>query len=249
MNAEAAPASVVNSPRTSVPFSVSGPFKFRLGLFLFGMLLGLAGLWLLFPVLLHPSPIGFPSDRAGAAAAATYQVSALKAAEIGLIRGHLWADAAFADSRLLWRDRSAPLDRGTIERIARARSTMETALALAPVNAEGWLFLAALPSGPPASDSRVATLLELSYFTAPNALALAPWRLERAATSSALADKGIQDLVMSDIRRILTYRPQARSAIVAAHRNALPQNRPLFEALVGEVDSGFAQSLRAAQPK
>ena len=42
----------------------------------------------------------------------------------------------------------------------------------------------------------------MSYFTGPSALDLAPRRLERAATSSALADNDLQAFIKSDIRAI-----------------------------------------------
>ena len=71
------------------------------------------------------------------------------------------------------------------------------------------------------AENRVGTLLEMSYFTAPSASELAPWRLERAATSSALADKDIQAFVKSDIREILNRRPEFQQAIIAAYRKRL----------------------------
>jgi hypothetical protein len=42
----------------------------------------------------------------------------------------------------------------------------------------------------------------MSYFIAASALDLAPWRLERAATSSALADTDLRAFVERDIRGI-----------------------------------------------
>jgi len=237
-------------PPTPSPLFFAPPAKLRLGLCVFGVILALCGSWLLLPELLRPRAAGLPQDGAAATAAATHRSAALLAARIGLIRGDLWAEAAFADSSLLWLDRSALLDRANAERLEKARSNTERALALAPVNGAAWLFLAALPGGASSSgDNRVAALLQMSYLTAPNDLDLADLRLERATTSNALADKDIQDLARSDIRRIMAYRPQLKSAIAAAYRNALPQNRPIFEALVGDVDPALAQALRGGASK
>jgi hypothetical protein len=236
--------------RAPSPAASASPLKTRLGLFAFGAILALSGCWLLLPELIQPKTIGLPQDAAGAAAANAHKSEALLAAQIGAIRGDLWAAAAFADSSLLWLDRAALLDRANSGRIARARSNAESALALAPINGEAWLFLAALPSDAPGgAESNVAALLQMSYFTAPNDLTLAELRLARVATSSALADKDIQEFIKNDIRRILAYRPHLKSAIIAAYRNAWPQNRPLLESLAADVDPAFAQSLRSASQK
>lgn len=236
------------SPRRAAPFAgATATRAFRIRLFAFAVFLGLCGLWLLAPELLRPKGLKLAHDKAKAVAAESLRSSALLAARIAAIRGDLWAEAAFADSSLMWLDR-ATVDRAAAARLERARSTAETALAYAPIDGQAWLFLARLPAAQ-ANDSGVAPLLEMSYFTAPNALGLADLRIERAASSSALADKDIQEFIKSDIRRILTYQPQLKPAIVAAYRNALPQNQPLFESLAADVDPAFAQSLRSGPPK
>jgi hypothetical protein len=248
MNSEIPSASSAIFLHRASTSSFPPPLTFRVWLLGFGLFLGLCGLWLLVPALLQPKTIGLPQDRATAAAANASQSQILRAAEMGMIRGDLWAQAAFADSILLWRDRQAPLDKATAAKLARMRSTMETALTFAPVNGPGWLFLALLPASTSA-DNRVAAFLELAYFTAPNALELAPLRIERAAASSALAEKEIQEFVKTDIRKILAYRPNMKSAIVTAYRNAWPQNQPLFEALVTDADPVLGQTLRSGSPK
>lgn len=234
---------------TASPRAVTGQLALRTGLLLFAVLLGLGGTWLTLADVSHSRRTGLPLDRPSASAASEARASALLAARIGIIRGDLWAEAAFADAGLLWQDRPAPPDPARAERLDRARTALDKALSLAPANAEGWLFLAELPSASGGADPRVARLLEMTYYTAPNAVELAPWRIERAASSTALSEPTIQDLVRSDIRRVVTRRPQLEPAIVAAYRNASPQNRGLLEALAADVDAGFAQRLRASAPK
>jgi hypothetical protein len=204
---------------------------------------------MLLPELLRQKPIAFPLDRASAEALAVYRPRAVLAASIGAIRGDLWAEAAFTDSRFMWADRPASLDRTNNDRIDAARANAETALKFAPINGAVWLFLAKLPTNSPNNENRVATLLEMSYFTAPSDADLAPARLERAATSSALADKDIQAFIKTDIRAILSRRPEFQQGIMAAYRNALPQNQPMFESLVAGVDPNAAQLLHSDQPK
>ncbi len=225
------------------------PMRLCAALLVFGIVLGLSGIWMLLPELVRPKAIGLSFDRNGAEAAEARQTRAVLAAEIGAIRGDLWAEAAFTGARFMWTDRLAIRDWTSSGQVARARASAETALALAPVNGAAWLFLAKLPAGSPEGENQIAALLEMSYFTAPGDLALAPWRLERAATSSALADKDIQAFVKSDIRGILDRRPEFRQAIIAAYRNAWPRNQPIFESLVAGADLAAAQLLRSGQSK
>jgi hypothetical protein len=227
---------------------LSAPLRLRLALLVFGVVLGLFGFWMLLPELLRPKPIGLTFDRAGAEAAAAHRTGAILAAEIGAIRGDLWAEAAFTGA-LMAADRSTSLERTHSDQLARAKAEAETALALAPVNGAAWLFLAELPAASLEGENRVLTLLEMSYFTAPSSLDLAPLRLERAATSSAFADKDFQAFIKSDIRGILDRGPEYRQAIMAAYRNAWPQNQPVFESLVAAADPAMAQLLRSGQPK
>lgn len=82
--------------------------------------------------------------------------------------------------RALHGDRSLDeFDRANSGQFARARANAEAALEFAPVNGAAWLFPASLPASSQDGENRVGTLLELSYFTAPSALDLAPRRLER----------------------------------------------------------------------
>jgi len=234
--------------RLDVMFS-SAPMRLRWALLVFGIILGLSGLWMLLPELVRPKPIGLVFDRAGAETAAEHRTGAVLAAEIGAIRGDLWAEAAFTGARFMGIDRLAIHDWTSSGQLARVRANAETALALAPVNGAAWLLLAKLPAGSTEGENRVGTLLEMSYFTAPSALDLAPWRLERAATSSALADKDLQAFIKSDIRGILERGPEYRQVIMAAYRNAWPQNQPIFESLVADADPAVAHLLRSGQPK
>lgn len=223
--------------------------RLRSALLLLGAILGLSGIWLVVPDLLSSNTSSLPFDRNAAEAAGAHRIRALLAAELGVIRGDLWAKAAFTGARFLSIDRLASLDEADLKLLAQIRSNAETALALAPINGGAWLFLAKLPTTSPDAERRVGTLLEMSYFTAPSAPDLALPRVQRAATSSALADKDIQTFVASDFREILNRGPASQAAVIAAYRNALPQNQPVFESLVANVDPAVAQLLRPGPPK
>lgn len=245
-----APKTPFRAFRAWLDFMLSTPpMRVRSGLLVLGIVLGLSGVWMLLPELLNPGAPGLTFDRNSADAAAAHRGRAILAAEIGTIRGDLWASAAFTGARFMWTDRLMGLDRTSSEQLAQAKANAETALALAPVNGAAWLFLAKLPDASPDAGSRVSTLLEMSYFTAPSAPELAPWRLERAATSIAFADKDIQAFVKSDLRKMLDRRPEFQQTIINAYRNAWPQNQPIFESLVTDVDPAMAQLLRSSQPK
>ena len=201
------------------------------------------------PDLLSPKSIGLPFDPDTAESAATHRTGALMAAELGLVRGDLWAKAAFTGAPFLWTARPANLDPTELKQLARVRNTTETALALAPINGAAWLFLAKLPAISPEAESRVGNLLEMSYFTAPSAPDLALSRIQRAVTSSALANKDLQTFVSGDLREILGRGPQFQQAIIAAYRDALPQNQAVFELLIADADPAAAQMLHSNPPK
>lgn len=234
--------------RLDLMFS-SAPMRLRTALLIFGIGLGLSGLWMLLPELPRPKPADLPFDRNGAGAAAARRSRAVLAAEIGVIRGDFWAEAAFTGARFMRTDRSTSLGRTNSGHLARARANTETALALAPVNGAAVLFLARRPASSQDGENRVGALLEMSYFAAPSALDLAPRRLERAATLSALANKDLQAFVKSDIRAILDRGPEFQQAMMAADRNAWPRNQPIFKSLVADADPAAAQLLPSGQPK
>jgi hypothetical protein len=76
--------------RLDLMFS-SAPMGPRLALLVFGIGLGESGLSMLLPELLRLKPVDLPLDRNGTEAAAARPTRAVLAAEIGAIRGDLWA--------------------------------------------------------------------------------------------------------------------------------------------------------------
>jgi hypothetical protein len=220
--------------------------RLRSTLLVFGIVIGLCGIWMLLPAVLAPEPKGFPLDHNLAEAVPTWRMRAVLAAEIASIRGDLWTGAAFAGAHFI---PPAGFSETGSSQLNSVRANAETALAFAPINGAVWLLLALLTQNSPDHDNRVSTFLEMSYFTAPNDLSLAPLRVTRAATSSALANKDIQLFMKSDIRGILDRGPDHRLDIVAAYRNAWPQNQPIFETLVAEIDPAVATLLSAPQSK
>jgi len=220
------------------------PAPLRIGL------LGLGGAWMLLCALLAPQVVALPFDRDAAAAAAAHRSRAIAAARLGVIRGDLYAQAAYADAGLLWLDRARGLDAASAAEVQAARSNTETALTLAPVNGSAWLFLAALPpASAKAADPNGLVALQMSYLTAPDDPALARPRIERALALSVPIDKDLQAFLKGDLREILTGQPLQTPALLAAYKTASPQNQAIFEALAAEVDPDFGQSVRSQTPK
>ncbi|MGH6836795.1 MAG: hypothetical protein ACREC9_14935 [Methylocella sp.] len=120
--------------------------------------------------------------------------------EIGAISGDRWAGAAFTGALFMGTDRSTSRARANSGQTARARANAETALALAPFNGAAWLF--------GETSGKFAGWREPGWDSSRNVVFhraechLAPRRLERAATSSALADNDPQAFIKSDIRAI-----------------------------------------------
>src|SRR6516165_2974024 len=228
--------------RFTVPSPPQSLIKVRAGLAFFALVLGICGMWVLVPELLALQTAGLPRERNGGLALREAEDRVGWAAALAGIRGDLWARSSFTQSDILWLDRTNAASTAKTARINRARSDAERAVLLAPINGEAWLFLAKLPGVSSNPDPRVAAFLQMSFFTAPNDLSLAPMRLERAANTDALQDRDVQEFAKFDIRKILTEQPRLKPAIVAAYRGALPQNQALFESLVNDVDSAFVPS-------
>jgi hypothetical protein len=223
------------------------PVRLRCAVLIFGIYLGLFGTWILIPALLAPEPNGLSLDRILADAASTRRPRAVLAARIGAIRGDLWAEAAFTGAHFTWQDPATVLDETASSQLNSVRANAETALVWAPVNSAVWLLLAMLTQNPSDRDSPVSTFLEMSYFTAPNDLSLGSLRVMRAATSSAVANKDIQLFLKSDIRGLLDREPDHQQDIIDAYRQAWPQNQPIFENLVAEINPAVALLLSSPQ--
>src|SRR5262245_5606748 len=115
----------------------------RLAVFLFAVLLGLQGAWLLAAELIRPDIDQLPTDVATAAAAAKKRVAATVAASIGAVRGDLWAQSAHTYANLLWPE-NAQANYSTPEVLERARQSLDRAFHWGPQQSGAWLLLAGL---------------------------------------------------------------------------------------------------------
>ncbi len=85
----------------------------------------------------------------------------------------------------------------------------------------------------------------MSYYTAPNELALFPLRLQASLQPNNLKDPEIQDQVKRDIRLVVTKVPSLKPALIAAYRIAAPASKTMVERLISEIDPTYLAAMRA----
>ena len=167
------------------------------------VLLFAQGIWLTFPELARPGIGQLPTDATAAAAAAKHHGAAVWAASIAGIRGDLWAEAAFTEASLLWRDKQAAADKNVAETIRATRATTERALRDAPHRSDAWLLLAGLLSRF-GSAAEATEPLRMSYYTGPSDQGLMPLRLSVAIQAESFDDPEMRQLVSRDIGLLLS---------------------------------------------
>jgi hypothetical protein len=231
----AAPAKVRTSPvnRSSL--------LLRRAVSVYGFLLGAASLWILLAELSRPGVTILPTTRELAATAAAHRSDAMWAARIGVIRGELWAEAAFTYANLAWADNASA--QTTV--LQQANATATRAINLAPGNSAVWLLLAELASRYGQKTPNPIETVKMSYYTGPREDALEPLRLGLSAQLNVSADPELERLFRSDIETILTSRPGLKPAVLSAYALATPQARQIIDDTAGRVDPAFAQTLRS----
>jgi hypothetical protein len=223
------------------------PNWLRMGATVYAAVLGVAAVWMLTVELSRPTLPFFPQDVATARTAATHRGAAGAAAWIGLVRGNLWTDYAMAlAAPNLSGEPRGDAANASLQALEGTRSAAMRAAELAPYDSRAWLLLASVDTQ--ALDHKTARALKMSYYTAPNAAALIPLRINIATRADAITDPDLQILVSGEIRTIITRKPDLKPAILAAYRDALPDGRRFIEAEVVALDPGLLSSLRAINP-
>jgi hypothetical protein len=221
---------------------------FRSAMILFAGVSGLLALWILAAQLSVANVYKLPSAPNTTAAAKHLRRDAALAANLGIIRGDLWAQSAFTYGDLLWdspgvSSPNSSSDNALSADVASRR--IEKALRYAPHRSDVWLLLAALGSRLNWPNVDPASALKMSFYTGPSETSLIPLRLLVAARSTALGDADVQQFVRRDIRLILLRMPALKPAIQSAYHEANPANKRIIENAVNELDPTFAQLLRA----
>jgi hypothetical protein len=210
---------------------------FRLGLSLYGVILGAASLWLLLAELPRTSVTALPTSRDTAAAAALRRDDALWSARVGQLRGELWAESSFTFADLEWAA-SAPANL-----LDDAKNSAARAVRLAPTNSSVWLLLADLASRYRWEAPKPIETIKMAYYSGPHEGTLIPLRLMMSARLDDATDPEFERLFRSDVETVLTSRPSLRPALVSAYGQGTPSARHLIQDVASQIDSAFAQGL------
>jgi len=216
---------------------------FRVTTLLFAILLCLQCLWLLLAELGRPGIDGLPADATAAAAAAGKRNGAAWAASIGVLRGDLWAEAAFTYANLLFGPKVADGSADQLGALARADADIDHALSDAPYRSDAWLLLAALTLRYPLAGLDPAEALKMSYFTGPSEQDLVLPRLRLAASSDTFANIDMRPFIGRDVRLLLGRKLAV--ALTEVYSGAPPAGKRLIEQAVAEVDPSAIDSLAA----
>jgi len=220
----------------------------RVALTLFGVFLSAQAAWILLTERHRLNHILLPVDGRTATIAFAEQDRIKQAASLAVVRGDLWAESAFTYGSQLWIDRAVWLDAGD-QLNTEALKTMTRALRYSPHRGDVWLMFAALADKYKWSGFQPSLLLKMSYYTAPNELALLPLRLNVSLHAKGVTDDAeLKDMVRRDISVILTRAPALKPALVAAYRSALPQGKVFAERVISEIDPGYLGVVRAGYP-
>ena len=223
-------------PNTSTKTSL------RVALTLFGVFLSAQAAWILLAERHRLNHIRLPVDGKTATIAFAEQDKIKQAASLAVVRGDLWAESAFTYGSQLWLDAGDQLN-------TEALKTLTRALRYSPHRGDVWLMFAALADKYKWSGYQPSLLLKMSYYTAPNELALLPLRLNVSLHAKGVIDDAeLKDMVRRDISIILTRAPALKPALVAAYRSALPQGKIFAERVISEIDPGYLGVVRAGYP-
>jgi hypothetical protein len=202
----------------------------------FAIIVGLFGLWAIIPELIRSHVLIDTQSPDSAITRAKW------AAQIGLVRGDLWADYAVATI-------GSRLTEDPVTNQAGANEAAKRAIRFAPHDARAWLVLGRLTAANGSDRSRSTALLKMSFYTRPNELSIIAPRLIVAAHLSGPPDPEFSDLLEAEIRKIITQRPALAPAIAAAYRTASPEAKRVFESTLTELDPALLKNLQSSAPR
>lgn len=216
----------------------------RLALVLLGVFLSAQAVWILLAEEYRADHMRLPLERQAAAIAFAERDRIRRASSLAAVRGDLWADSAFTYGGELWIDRGMARDR--VDQLGtEALTALNQALRFSPHRGDVWLMFAALADRYNWPQYQPSLLLKMSYYTAPNELALLPLRLTISLHIRGVTeDAELQDMVKRDIRVVLTRAPALRPALVAAYRSGSPLHKAFADRVISEIDPGYLGAVR-----
>jgi hypothetical protein len=219
--------------------------SFRLTILLFAVLLGVQCIWLLLAELSRPGVDGLPTDISAATVAATAKQSdpAAWAAEIGAIRGDLWAESAFTYASLIFGNSGTSANQEPSQDLIRADASIDHALDDAPHLSDAWLFLAGLAVRYSSLGIDATEALKMSYYTGPSEQDLIPLRLKIATQAGGLGDIEMDQFATRDLRFLMTQKQI--SALTDAYNAASPAGKHFIEQALRDIDPAVLEKLKA----
>lgn len=247
MDLEAQPVALsIEQTRYAASHFIPSQTWFRAGLLVFSTVLALLSAWIVVAEYYRPPRVQLLVNRQTSLSHGdpADQQNAKRAASIAQVRGDLWAESAFTHSDLLWREPVAAPDNSDAASND-TRQDLEKAIRYAPHRGDVWLMLAAMADRYHWRGFQPGALLKMSYYTAPNELALFPLRLQVSLQANNLKDPEIQDQIKRDIRLVVTKIPSLKPALVAAYKAAPPASKTMVERLISEIDPTYVAAMRA----
>jgi hypothetical protein len=221
------------------------PTGFRFAALAFAVLLGVQSVWLLVAELTQPKLDRLPVDATAATAAASQRMRATWAASVGLIRGDLWAKAAFTDADLLWNN--DPKSANSAESVKRVHANLDRAIAYAPDQADVWVLFAGLASRYALPNVNSEEALMMAYYTGPTDYRLMPFRLAIATRFTSVDDVELQEMIRRDVRLLLASRQ--RAAIANAYQSASAAGKNLIKKAIADYGTTKSRVLDPRVPK
>jgi hypothetical protein len=211
--------------------------RFRIATLLMALALGWFAIATIFAETLTPKTYGFFQDLALPESISGDRLAHFAAAGAPL-RGDLLARIAMARAAPVLKPDKTAVSPEAIATRERALATARDSLASSPHASSMWLLVAMLQGQAPAS----AEALKMSYLTSPADVNLIPTRLSIVSTSAAISDDELKNLARSDIRLILTRRPDLKPAITSAYRRGSAEGKAFIDGVAQLVDPAFAAS-------
>jgi hypothetical protein len=219
--------------------------RFRYTLVALAGFLSIQFCWFFLTELYHYGPNQLPTDAIAAESGARQRQAAERAASIGVVRGDLWADAAFTYAHLLW----SAVDRQDVTRLTQlqqVRNELYLALKYSPHLSNAWLLLAGLASRYSFAGIDPEEALKMCYYTNPNDPELAPIRLRIAAQLDLIKDIDLQKFIAHDVRILLAAHQSA--AVIAAYNGGSPVGQHLIATTAHNIDPSTFGSLHPQVP-
>lgn len=223
------------------PTPVRSRWVFRLSILLWATFLGMQCIWLVSAELFRPGIIQMPTDKSAAATAARHSEAAELAASIGIIRGDLWAEAAFARADSLWGSAGSETRATVRDSVQRASEQLRRAVRDAPHRSDAWLLAAGLAQRFTSTGFDPSEALRMSYYTGSSEIRLVPLRLKVAIKRDKFDDAELQEFINHDVRLLLARKQIA--PLAEAYTEASAKGKDFLLRTIRDIDPSVVDAI------